>query len=143
MPNPVWVGDIPYIRLSIGFCYLAVIVDACSCKVVGYALCQQIDTQLTLAALKVAVRNAQPPAGCIHHTDRGSQYASEPYRRALSDFGLRGSMSAPAHPYDNAQGESFMKTLKAEEVYSAGYGTFEGVATQRPRFIEEIYNARC
>lgn len=142
LPNTVWVGDITFIRLSVGFCYLAVILDACSRKVVGYALSRQIDTQLTLAALKAAVRNRQPPAGCIHHTDRGSQYASEPYRRALSDFGLRGSMSAPANPYDNAQAESFMKTLKAEEVYLAGYETFEDVATQLPRFIEEIYNAK-
>ena len=142
VPNTVWVGDITYIRLSVGFCYLAVILDACSRKVVGYALSRRMDTQLTLAALTAAVRSRQPPAGCIHHTDRGSQYASEPYRQALADYGLRGSMSAPANPYDNAQAESFMKTLKAEQVYLAGYEIFEDVVTQLPRFIEEIYNAK-
>lgn len=114
VPNTVWVGDLTYIRLSVGFCYLAVILDACSRKVVGYALSRRMDTQLTLAALTAAVRSRQPAAGCIHHTDRGSQYASEPYRQALADYGLRGSMSAPANPYDNAQAASFMKTPKAE-----------------------------
>lgn len=80
VPNTVWVGDITYVRLAVGFCYLAVILDACSRKVVGYALSRRMDTQLTLAALTAAVRCRQPPAGCIHQTDRGSQYASEPYR---------------------------------------------------------------
>lgn len=80
VPNAVWVGDITYVRLAVGFCYLAVILDACSRKVVGYALSRRMDTQLTLAALTAAVRCRQPPAGCIHQTDRGSQYASEPYR---------------------------------------------------------------
>jgi putative transposase len=75
-PNQVWVGDLTYIRLSVGFCYLAVILDACSRKVVGYALSRRMDTQLTLAALMAAVRSRQPAEGCIHHTDRGSQYES-------------------------------------------------------------------
>ena len=141
-PNVVWVADFTFIRIASGFCYLAAILDACSRKVVGYAISHNIDTTLALAALRSAVQSRQPPAGCIFHSDRGSQYASETYRRALQEAGLRGSMSSPGNPYHNAQAESFMKTLKVEEVYISGYETFGDVADRLPKFIEEVYNTK-
>lgn len=141
-PDVVWVADITYIRIAVGFCYLAAILDACSRKVVGYAISRQIDTQLALAALKAAVQGRRPPAGCIHHSDRGCQYASQAYRDALAEFELLGSMSSPGNPYHNAQAESFMKTIKVEQIYLAGYETFVDVTSQLPRFIEDVYNAK-
>ncbi|MDP9592473.1 UNVERIFIED_ORG: putative transposase [Shinella zoogloeoides] len=141
-PDMVWVADFTYIRLSAGFCYLAVILDACSRKVVGYGLSKRLDTPLALAALHSALENRKPPPGCIHHTDRGCQYASETYQRALDAAGLQGSMSAVGNPYHNAQAESFMKTLKVEDIYPAGYETFSDVAERLPTFIEQVYNSR-
>lgn len=138
----VWVADITYIRLTVGFCFMAAILDACSRKVVGYAISRNIDAQLALAALNAALRVRAPPPDCIHHSDRGSQYASERYRQTLAKAGLRGSMSSPGNPYHNAQAESFMKTIKVEQVYLAGYESFQDVAAQLPKFIEEVYNAK-
>ena len=103
--------------------YLAAILDAWSRRVVGYAISRSIDARVAVAALKAAIRVRQPPKGCIHHSDRGSQYASELYRRLLAEHGLVGSMGRRGNPYDNAKAETFMKTLKVEAVYLMDYET--------------------
>lgn len=141
-PNQLWVADITYIAIAVGFVYLAAILDAWSRRVVGYAIGRRIDARLTLAALKAAIVSRKPSPGCIHHSDRGSQYAAEDYRAELAKYGLKGSMGRRGNPYDNAKAESFMKTLKVEEVYLTEYQTFEDVAAIVPRFIEHVYNTK-
>ena len=141
-PDQVWQADITYIRIATGFVFLAVILDAWSRRVVGYALGRRIDTRLTLSALEAAIAGRQPPSGCIHHSDRGVQYAAKEYRDTLAAAGLVGSMSRRGNPYDNALAESFMKTLKHEEVYLNDYRTYQDVLDHVPQFIEAVYNTK-
>lgn len=141
-PNQLWVADITYIALPSRFIYVAIILDVWSRLIVGYAIGRSIDARLTVAALKAAIARREPPPGCIHHSDRGSQYAAEVYRKELRTGKLIGSMGRRGNPYDNAKAESFMKTLKVEAVYPMAFESFDDVAEHLPHFIEEVYNKR-
>ncbi len=141
-PNEVWVADITYIRILTGFLYLAVILDLFSRKVIGWALSEHIDTPLTLTAFRMALEERRPPCGCIHHSDRGVQYASHAYVDELRGAGMQISMARKGNPYDNAVAESFMKTLKYEEVYLWDYRTVKDVRERVPYFVEEVYNQK-
>jgi transposase InsO family protein len=137
--NQVWVSDITYIEYGNRFAYLAVILDAYSRKVIGWHIRQHIDTTLTLEALAMALASRELPPGLIHHSDRGVQYAAHAYVDTLNAYGIAISMSAPGNPYENAKAESFMKTLKNEEVYFHRYERFEEVEESIRRFIYD-YN---
>ena len=141
-PNQVWVADITYIRILSGFVFLAAILDLFSRKVIGWSLAQRIGHKLCLAALRQAISARHPSPGCIHHSDRGVQYACDEYVQELNDNELVPSMSATGHCYDNAFMESFFKTLKAEEVYLTEYETYEDVLAAVPQFIDAVYNKK-
>lgn len=140
--NQVWVADITYIRILTGFLYLAVILDLFSRKVIGWALSEQIDTELTLAGLRMALAERGKVNGCIHHSDRGVQYACHAYVEELEAAGMRISMARKGNPYDNAAAESFMKTLKYEEVYLWDYHSLEDVEHRVPYFLQQVYNQK-
>ncbi len=140
--DQAWVADLTYIRLPTAFVYLAAILDAYSRRCVGWALSRRIDTDLTLAALTMAVATRQPMPGVIHHSDRGVQYASGDYVAALDAVGACISTAARGNPYENAKAESFFKTLKHEEVYLKEYRTFEEAEANLERFIADVYNRK-
>ncbi len=138
--DQLWVADITYIRLRAEFVYLAVILDGFSRKVVGWSLQRAITSRLMTAALQQAIAERKPRPGLVHHSDRGAQYASGEYIAVLNQHQMIPSMSRPANPYDNASCESFMKTLKREEIYASRYENLEHLHTNIEIFIEEYYN---
>jgi putative transposase len=138
--NQLWVADITYVRLRLEFVYAAVILDVYSRRVVGWSVQKQIDTALTLEALDMALAQRRPPAGLVHHSDRGVQYACGAYVQRLESREITLSMSRPGNPWDNAWAESFMKTLKAEEVNGQTYRNLAHAKSSIGAFIEEIYN---
>lgn len=141
--DQIWHADITYVRLGEAFVYLAVVLDAFSRKVVGWALADHLEASLAIAALDMAIAARQPPPDTlIHHSDRGVQYASLDYAGRLAAHGIAKSMSRPANPYDNAKAESFMKTLKAEEVNGKAYANLDHARRDIGRFIEDVYNTQ-
>jgi putative transposase len=138
--NQLWVADITYIRLKAEFVYLAVILDSFSRKVVGWELDRTLATRLPMAALECAITERKPPPGLVHHSDRGVQYASGDYVKILRKHHMIPSMSRPANPYDNASCESFMKTLKREEISANEYRDQDHLRTNIQAFIEQYYN---
>lgn len=141
-PNRLWQADITYIRLRWEFCYLACILDAFSRRVIGWALRTSLHRELALAALRMALVRRQPAPGFIHHSDQGVQYASEDYVALLAEHGAQISMSRTGNPYDNALAESFMATLKKEEVYLQEYENLADAQRQIGHFIEDVYNRK-
>jgi transposase InsO family protein len=140
--NQLWVADITYIRLQLEFVFLAVILDAFSRRAVGWALGRRLDTELTLSALHMAMRQRQPLPGAVHHSDRGVQYAAHDYVAVLRSHGFQISMSRRGNPYDNALCESFLKTLKYEQVHREDYRDYAEANTGIEHFLEKVYNEK-
>jgi transposase InsO family protein len=140
--NQLWLADITYIRLLEEFIYLAVILDGYSRRAIGWALDRTLEADLTLAALRMALSRRTLSAGLVHHSDRGVQYASIDYTGLLQEHGIRISMSRKGNPWDNAACESFMKTLKCEEVYRIEYRDLAHARSRIGEFLETIYNRR-
>jgi transposase InsO family protein len=138
--NQLWVADITYIRLETEFVYLAVVIDAFSRRVIGWALDRTLEDDLPMAALRMAFEIRQPASGLVHHSDRGSQYASHDYTDLLKARGCQISMSHKASPWENGGCESWVKTLKYEEVFRQEYRDLAEARTCLQRFIEKVYN---
>ena len=140
--NQLWVADLTYIRLELEFVFLAVILDAYSKRVIGWALDRTLENALTTAALGMALERRDPSPGLVHHSDRGVQYASRNYTDLLKARGITISMSRKGNPYDNAACESFMKTLKYEEVYRQEYRDMAAARSSIEHFLERVYNQK-
>jgi len=140
--DQLWVADITYVRLQEEFVFLAVILDAYSRRVIGWALDRTLEDDLTLAALRMAMASRSIRPGLVHHSDRGSQYASKDYTDLLKDRGIDISMSRKGNPWDNAACESFMKTLKYEEVFRNEYRDLVEAKRSIERFLEKLYNEK-
>ena len=140
--NQLWLADITYIRLREQFLYLAVVLDAYSRRVVGWALDETLGTSLVVAALRQAIVERKPGCGLVHHSDRGTQYASREYIAMLEEHGMEPSMSRAGRPYDNAMCESFIKTLKREEIYTRQYRDRTDLELHIAEFLEHYYNRR-
>jgi len=138
--NQLWVADITYIRLRQEFVYLAIVLDVFSRKVVGWALDRTLTARLPLLALQRAIAERQPAPGLVHHSDRGIQYCSEQYTSLLAIHGILPSMSRPANPYDNAFCESFIKTLKREQIDAIKYQYIDELNAHLEEFIDHYYN---
>jgi putative transposase len=140
--DQLWVADLTYIRLELEFIYLAVMLDAFSRRVIGWALDRTLEAALTIEALRMALARRPPTPGLVHHSDRGVQYASRDYLQLLQDRGIRISMSRPGNPWDNAACESFIKTLKYEEVYRTEYRDLADARASIGAFLEKVYNQK-
>jgi transposase InsO family protein len=140
--NQLWVADITYIRLEEEFVYLAVILDAYSRRVIGWHLDDTLADSLSIAALRMALAQRPVPPGLVHHSDRGVQYASGDYTQVLKDHGITISMSRKGNPWDNAACESFMKTLKYEEVHRTEYRNQADARARIGEFLEQVYNEK-
>lgn len=138
--NQLWRADITYIRLRESFVYVAVILDAYSRRVIGWELGARLEAELALGALRRALAERAAPAGLIHHSDRGVQYCSAAYVEMLRGAGIAISMSRTGNPYDNATAESFLRTLKCEEVYLTQYRDLEDARERIGEFLESYYN---
>ena len=141
--DQLWVADITYVRLAEEFAYLAIVLDAFSRRVVGWALDTHLQASLAIAALSTAIAARRPPPGSlIHHSDRGVQYACADYTEILVRHDIQPSMSRVGNPYDNAKAESFMKTLKQEEIDGSAYRDVTDARARIGGFIEQVYNAQ-
>jgi putative transposase len=138
--DQLWVADITYIRLRQEFVFLAVVLDAYSRKVIGWRLGRNLDTSLPLGALEAAIASRHPRPGLVHHSDRGTQYASNQYVQRLEACGAHISMSRPARPWENGKCESFMNTLKREEIDARRYRSFDELQGHVEEFLEQVYN---